>query len=29
VPYGQHRQEILDQTRNFLYSTLDLVHAAQ
>ena len=29
VPYVQHRQEILDQTRNFLYSALDLVHAAQ
>jgi acetyl esterase/lipase len=29
VPYVQHRQEILDQTRNFLYSRLDLAHAAQ
>ena len=29
VPYAQHRQQILDQTRNFLYWTLDLAHAQQ
>jgi acetyl esterase/lipase len=29
VPYVQHRQEILDQTRNFLYWTLDVAHAPQ
>jgi acetyl esterase/lipase len=29
VPYGQHRQEILDQTRNFLYWALDAAHAAR
>jgi acetyl esterase/lipase len=29
VPYVQHRQEILDQTRNFLYTELDLAHAAR
>lgn len=29
VPYVQHRQQILDQTRNFLYWTLDLAHAQQ
>lgn len=29
VPYVQHRTEILDQTRNFLYWELDLVNAAQ
>ena len=28
VPYVQHRSEILDQTRNFLYWELDLVNAA-
>jgi para-nitrobenzyl esterase len=28
VPYGQHRTEILDQTSNFLYWTLDLQNAA-
>jgi len=27
VPYVQHRSEILDQTRNFLYAALDLAHA--
>jgi acetyl esterase/lipase len=27
VPYVQHRTEILDQTTNFLYWTLDLLHA--
>jgi hypothetical protein len=29
VPYAQHRTEILDQTRNFLYAHLDLAHAAR
>jgi acetyl esterase/lipase len=29
VPYGQHRQEILDTTTNFLYSAMDLAHAAR
>jgi acetyl esterase/lipase len=29
VPYVQHRQEILDQTTNFLYAELDLDHAAR
>jgi len=29
VPYVQHRQQILDETRNFLYWTLDLAHAPQ
>ena len=29
VPYVEHRQQILDQTRNFLYWTLDLAHAQQ
>jgi acetyl esterase/lipase len=29
VPYTQHRTEILDQTRNFLYAALDLAHAPQ
>jgi acetyl esterase/lipase len=28
VPYGEHRQEILDQTRNFLWWEMDLEHAA-
>ncbi len=28
VPYVEHRQEILDQTTNFLYATLDLEDAA-
>jgi acetyl esterase/lipase len=27
VPYGAHRQEILDQTANFLYHAMDLAHA--
>lgn len=27
VPYAQHRQEIIDQTTNFLYYELDLAHA--
>jgi acetyl esterase/lipase len=29
VPYTNHRQQILDQTRNFLYWMLDLEHAQQ
>jgi carboxylesterase type B len=29
VPYVQHRTEILDQTQNFLYWTMDLAHAAR
>jgi acetyl esterase/lipase len=29
VPYGDHRQQILDQTRNFFYATMDLEHAAR
>ncbi len=29
VPYVQHRNEILDQTTNFLYGEMDLAHAAQ
>ncbi len=29
VPYAQHRQEILDQTRNFLFWEMDLAHAAK
>jgi acetyl esterase/lipase len=29
VPYVQHRQQILDQTGNFLYHMMDLKHAAQ
>ena len=28
VPYGEHRQQILDQTRNFLWWEMDLAHAA-
>jgi para-nitrobenzyl esterase len=28
VPYVAHRQQILDQTRNFLYGEMDLAHAA-
>ncbi len=28
VPYVEHRQQILDQTRNFLYGEMDLAHAA-
>ena len=28
VPYFQHRQQILDQTRNFLWWEMDLAHAA-
>jgi acetyl esterase/lipase len=29
VPYVQHQQQILDQTRNFLYWALDVAHAPQ
>lgn len=29
VPYADHRNEIIDQTTNFLYWELDLTHAAQ
>jgi dipeptidyl aminopeptidase/acylaminoacyl peptidase len=29
VPYTQHRTQILDETRNFLYFELDLAHAPQ
>ena len=29
VPYTQHRTEILDQTRNFLWGEMDLTHAAK
>ena len=29
VPYLEHRTEILDQTRNFLYVHLDLSHAGR
>ena len=29
VPYSQHRQQILDETRNFLYAAMDLAHAQQ
>jgi acetyl esterase/lipase len=29
VPYYQHRQQILDETRNFFYSQMDLAHAAR
>jgi pimeloyl-ACP methyl ester carboxylesterase len=29
VPYVEHRTQILDQTRNFLYFMLDLAHAPQ
>ena len=29
VPYGQHRQQILDTTGNFLYSAMDLGNAAR
>ena len=29
VPYGAHRQQILDQTRNFFYSAMDLANAAR
>jgi acetyl esterase/lipase len=29
VPYAQHRTQILDETRNFFYSQMDLAHAAR
>ena len=29
VPYTQHRTQILDETRNFFYSQMDLAHAAR
>ena len=29
VPYSQNRTQILDETRNFFYSQMDLAHAAQ
>jgi acetyl esterase/lipase len=29
VPYTQHRTQILDETRNFFYSQLDLAHTAR
>lgn len=29
VPYGPHRQQIIDETRNFLYAAMDLGHAAR
>lgn len=29
VPYAKHRTEIIDQTRNFLYATMDLAHASR
>jgi dipeptidyl aminopeptidase/acylaminoacyl peptidase len=29
VPYGQHRQEILDTTTNFFYSAMDLGRASR
>ena len=29
VPYVKHRQQILDETRNFLYAAMDLAHAAR
>ena len=28
VPYSEHRQQILDQSRNFLWWEMDLAHAA-
>jgi predicted esterase len=28
VPYAEHRQQILDQSRNFLWGEMDLAHAA-
>ena len=28
VPYPEHRQQILDQSRNFLFWEMDLSHAA-
>ena len=29
VPYAQYKATIIEQTRNFLYSTMDLAHAAR
>jgi acetyl esterase/lipase len=29
VPYAEHRTQILDETRNFFYSQMDLAHAAR
>jgi acetyl esterase/lipase len=29
VPYSEHRAQILDETRNFFYSQMDLAHAAR
>jgi acetyl esterase/lipase len=29
VPYAQHRTQILEETRNFFYSQMDLAHAAR
>ncbi len=29
VPYAKHRQQILDETRNFLFAAMDLGHAAK
>ena len=29
VPYTQNRTQILDETRNFFYSQMDLAHAAR
>jgi fermentation-respiration switch protein FrsA (DUF1100 family) len=29
VPYAQFRTQILDETRNFFYSQMDLAHAAR
>ena len=29
VPYTEHRQQILDQSRNFLWWEMDLAHAAK
>ena len=29
VPYVEHRTQILDETRNFLYAAMDLAHAAR
>ena len=29
VPYSQNRTQILNETRNFFYSQMDLAHAAR
>ena len=29
VPFAEHATQILDETRNFFYSQMDLAHAAQ